>query len=100
MYGLIGKMRAKPGQREALVRVLLNGVSGMPGCLSYIVANDPTDADLIWITEAWESEMAHSSSLTMPSVRAAIVEGRPLIASMEAVAATHPVGGHGLGRAS
>ena len=96
MYGLIGKMRARPGQREALVRVLLNGVSGMPGCLSYIVANDPTDVDLIWITEAWESEMAHSASLAMPSVRAAIVEGRPLIAGMEAVAATAPVGGHGL----
>lgn len=100
MYGLIGKMRAKPGQREALVRVLLDGVSGMPGCLSYIVANDPTDADLIWITEAWESNAAHAASLSMPSVRAAIMEGRPLIAGMEAVGETVPVGGHGLSPAT
>lgn len=100
MYGLIGKMRARPGQRDALVRVLLNGVSDMPGCLSYIVANDPTDADLIWITEAWESDAAHAASLSLPSVRASINEGRPLIAGMEAVAETAPVGGHGLSQAS
>lgn len=45
MYGLIGKMKAVPGQRDALVSILLEGVSGMPGCLSYIVAHDPADPD-------------------------------------------------------
>ena len=34
MYGLIGKMRAQPGQRDALVAILLAGTSSMPGCLS------------------------------------------------------------------
>lgn len=32
MYGLIGKIKAEPGQRDALVSILLEGVSGMPGC--------------------------------------------------------------------
>ena len=100
MYGLIGNMRAKPGQREGLVRMLLDGVSGMPGCLSYIVANDPTDADLIGITEAWGSNAAHAASLSTLSVRAAITEGRHLIAGMESVAKTAPVGGHGLSQAT
>src|SRR5690606_4866432 len=31
MYGLIGKIRALPGQRDALVSILLGGVSEMPG---------------------------------------------------------------------
>jgi quinol monooxygenase YgiN len=96
MYGLIGKMTAKPGERDALIAVLVEGVAGMPGCLSYVVANDPADPDLIWITEAWESKDAHAASLTMPSVRAAIAKGRPLIAGMASVAETAPVGGHGL----
>ena len=99
MYGLIGKMTAQEGQRDALVKVLIEGVAGMPGCMSYVVANDPTDPDLIWITEAWESKEAHASSLSLPSVRAAIAKGRPLIAGMTAVAETMPVGGHGLTRA-
>ena len=96
MYGLIGKMRAKPGRRDALSRVLVEGVAGMPGCLSYVVANDPSDPDLLWITEAWESRDAHAASLALPSVRDAIAKGRPLIAEMSRVAETLPVGGHGL----
>ena len=30
----------------------------MPGCLSYVVARDPTDADAIWITEVWDARRA------------------------------------------
>ena len=41
MYGLIGKMRTQPGQRDALIAILLAGTGGMPGCLSYVVAKDP-----------------------------------------------------------
>ena len=96
MYGLIGKMTAQPGKRAALVAILVGGVAGMPGCLSYVVADDPTDPDLIWITEVWEGKDAHAASLAMPSVRAAITKGRPLIAGMERVAETAPVGGSGL----
>ncbi len=96
MYGLIGKMTAQPGQREALASILVAGVAGMPGCLSYVVANDPTASEVIWITEVWESKEAHAASLALPSVRDAITKGRPLIAGMERVAETEPVGGSGL----
>jgi len=34
MYGLIGKLIAQPGQREALSGILLNGVVSMPACLN------------------------------------------------------------------
>lgn len=96
MYGLIGKMTAQAGKRDALTAILVNGVAGMPGCVSYVIANDPTDADAIWITEVWESKEAHAASLGLPSVRDAIAKGRPLIAGMERVAETAPVGGTGL----
>lgn len=96
MYGLIGKMTAKPGERERLAAILVAGIAGMPGCLSYIVANDPADADLLWITEVWESKAAHLASLLLPSVKDAIAKGRPLIAGMVSVAETQPVGGQGL----
>jgi len=55
MYGLIGKIQTAAGQRDALIAVLLEGTSAMPGCLSYIVAKDPADADAIWVTETWEN---------------------------------------------
>lgn len=96
MYGLIGKMKCTPGQRDPLIAILLAGVSGMPGCLSYIVAIDPTDPDAIWITEAWESQDKHKASLSLPSVQAAIAQARPIIAGFGERFETQPVGGHGL----
>lgn len=96
MYGLIGKMVAVAGQREALIAILLEGVAEMPGCLSYIVARDPSDAETIWVTEVWDSEGSHKASLELPSVRAAIARGRPLIAGFGDAVVTEPVGGHGL----
>lgn len=96
MYGLIGRMRAVAGQRDALIAILLDGVSGMPGCLSYVVAQDPADADALWITEVWDSQASHKASLSLPSVQDAISRGRPLIAGFEQHIETVPVGGHGL----
>jgi quinol monooxygenase YgiN len=96
MYGLIGKMKCTPGQRDSLISILLEGVSGMPGCLSYVVAKDPADPDSLWVTEAWESQDKHKASLSLPSVQAAITKARPLIAGFGERFETQPVGGHGL----
>ncbi len=96
MYGLIGKMMAVPGKRDALLAILLEGSGEMPGCLSYVVATDPADADAVWVTEVWESEASHAASLSLPSVQQAIARGRPLIAGFETHVPTTPVGGHGL----
>jgi len=96
MYGLIGKMNAAAGQRDRLIAILLEGVSGLPGCQSYIIARDPDDETAIWITEVWDSQASHEASLKHPSVQEAIAKGRPLIAGMTRIATTTPVGGHGL----
>jgi quinol monooxygenase YgiN len=96
MYGLIGKMITVPGQRDALIALLLGGVSGMPGCLSYVVAKDRADANAIWITEVWESEQSHRAALSLPAVQGAIARGKPLIAGFGDRTVTEPAGGHGL----
>lgn len=96
MYGLIGKMKVVPGQRDALISILIEGVSGMPGCLSYIVAQDPTDPDAVWITEVWDSQESHQASLSLPSVQQAISRGKPLIAGFDERFETKPIGGQGL----
>lgn len=96
MHGLIGKIVAVPGQRDALAQILLEGIGAMPGCLSYIVAEDLSDANAIWVTEVWEDAAAHRASLSLPSVQAAIAKGRPLIADFAPGTLTRPVGGHGL----
>lgn len=98
MYGLIGRMIAVEGARDELAAILLEGVAGMPGCLSYVVATDPEDANALWVTEVWEDEASHKNSLSLPPVQDAIRRGRPLIASMDEGHVTTPLGGHGLSR--
>ncbi len=96
MYGLIGKMKTVPGQRDELIDILADGLKDMPGCLSYIVARDPEDPNGIWVTEAWDSKSSHEASLALPSVRDAISRGKPLIAGFGERFETEPVAGHGL----
>lgn len=96
MYGLIGKIIAKAGQRDTLIKILLEGSSDMPGCLSYIVSKDSEEEDAIWVTEVWDSKESHQASLSLPSVKEAISQGRPMIEGFGMQAEMEPAGGHGL----
>ena len=96
MYGLIGRMTVAAGQRDAVIDIMLSGVQGMPGCRSYIVAQDPSDPHGIWITEVWDNEASHKASLSLPDVQAAIARARPMITGFAERFITTPVGGVGL----
>ena len=96
MHGLIGKMMVVSGQRDTVVSLLLESTDAMPGCLSYVVALDPADADGIWITEVWDTQANHAASLKLPAVQRAIARARPLITGFANHVVTQPVGGYGL----
>ena len=96
MYGLIGKMLAAQGRRDEVIGILLAGTQAMPGCLSYIVAKDPVDANAIWVTEVWDGEASHKASLAIPAVKEAIAKARPMITGFGERFITSPVGGTGL----
>jgi quinol monooxygenase YgiN len=98
MYGLQGKLIAKPGQRDALIALLLEASRpvGMPGCRLYVVSEIQSEPDAISIVEVWDDKAAHDASLQMESVRSVIAKGRPLIAGMGESVELRPVGGQGL----
>ena len=93
LYGVIGQMKATPGQRDALIALLAAGSEAMPGNLAYLIAKDNGDADAIWITEIWTSAEAHKASLKLPQVQTAIAQARPIIAGFGTRAEVTPVGG-------
>ena len=95
MYGLIGKIITVPGKRDELISILIDGVTGMPGCLSYVVARDIIDQDAVWVTEVWTSQAKHQESLSLPSIQKAIALGKPMITSFGDRFETTPIGGHG-----
>jgi quinol monooxygenase YgiN len=96
MYGLIAKLTAIPGKRDALIAILEKGTRNMPGCFSYILAKDAVDENTLWVTEIWDSAASHDASLTLPFVKDTIAQAKPLIAGFEKVAVTNPVAGVGL----
>jgi len=98
MYGLQGKIVAKPGQRDALLALLLEASRGvpMPGCRLYVVSEVAAEPDAIAITEVWDDREAHQASLQLERVRALIAEARPLIGSMGAPVELRPLGGVGI----
>jgi quinol monooxygenase YgiN len=96
VYGLIGKIMAQPGQRDALITILLENAAEMPGCFSYIVSQDRSDSDAVWVTEIWDSSSNHKASLSLPSVQHAIARAKPLITRFAERFETIPIGGHGI----
>jgi len=90
-FGLISQIKSTPGDRKTLIDIIGAATRQMAGCRSYVLAEDLTDPDVIWVTELWESEAAHAESLKTPSVQAAIKKGRAYIAGMTPMAKTSPV---------
>ncbi|PWN02862.1 antibiotic biosynthesis monooxygenase [Nocardioides silvaticus] len=91
MFGLIGHITVQPGRRAELAAILLEGSDALPGCMSYVVAEDVADADGLWVTEVWTDQAAHRASLELPEVQASIARGRPLIVEFDQFHETRPL---------
>ena|SRR5579864_4429081 len=90
-FGLIVRLKAAPGMRDELIAALKDGAIDMPGCLSYVVANDASAKDVVWITEVWESASSHDASLSLTSVKSAMARAKGLISEFSRIAITSPV---------
>jgi quinol monooxygenase YgiN len=92
MYGLIVKLTSVPGRRdELIVRMGGDDSHSIPGCLSFIVAEDAVDENVLWITEVWESQASHEASLEAPPIKETLTDAYTLISGFEKVATTRPV---------
>ena len=100
MHGLIVKLTAVAGKRDEMTKVLKESSAGMRGCLSYVIAKDAADENMIWVTEVWDSQASHDASLSLPAVKNAIPQSKTLVAGFEKIAVTTPVGGIGIAAAN
>ena len=92
MYGLIVKLTAASGRRAELIEVLGGDDSHtVSGCRSFIVGEDSTDENVLWVTEAWDSEASHKASLNLPPSKAGLPPIETLVVRHEKIAVTKPV---------
>lgn len=96
MWGMIVKLTTVAGKRDEMIAVLKESAAEMSGCLSYVVAKDSADENVLWVKEVWDSKESHDASLALPAVQNAMSRGKALIANFERIAVTAPVWGVGL----
>ena len=96
MWGMIAKIATAPGKRDEMISILRGSAANMPGCLSYVVANDSAEENILWVTEVWDSQRSHDASLSLRLVQDAISRARPIIANFEKFATTIPVWSTGI----
>jgi quinol monooxygenase YgiN len=96
MYGLIVKLTAAPGKRSDVIALLKESAAEMPGCFSYVVAEDSSDVSVLWVTEVWDSMSSHDASLSLRAVRNVVPRVQSLLTGFDKIAVTNPVWGAGL----
>ena len=77
-FGTLGTL---PGKRDDLIAILTRPSNELSnaGCLLYEVGTNDDEPNTVFVAELWESAEAHSASLQLESVRAAITEAMPLL---------------------
>jgi hypothetical protein len=68
-----------------MIGILKASAAALPGCHSYVIAKDAADANIVWVTELWDSH--EPRRLGVPSCRT----GGSTEGEFEKVAVTEPV---------
>ncbi|HBI20699.1 MULTISPECIES: putative quinol monooxygenase [unclassified Brevundimonas] len=96
MYGLITRLTAHPGRRDELSLCLLDPSVRRPGCHSYVLAQDLTDADALWVTEVWMNQATHDAWSADTRENGALRPALAMVATFGDTIFTRPLGGVGL----
>ena len=93
------KLKAREGQREALVEHMLGVaqlLANVSGCELYVINTSAADTETVWVTEVWSSQVQLDASLTLDSVKASVEQVLPLLAGPPERIDIVPLGGKGL----
>jgi quinol monooxygenase YgiN len=97
--GLSGTMKARPGQRDALLEELLEAadlVADVPGCEVWIVNTIPERPGCHLGYRSLRSEADYAASVANDVVKTVIAHARPLIAGFGERFRLEPEAGKGL----
>lgn len=99
MYAMTGKLTSHHGKRDEIASILKEAaeiVGKIPECKLYIVCEDVSNENIVWVFEAWDSKQAHDDSLQNEQTRALITQARPLLAAAPDGVELSVIGGHGI----
>ncbi len=83
-FALVVNIRTKPENRAAFMEKLAANADAArtePGCLTFDVLVDPTDADSVMLYEVYESESAFAAHQGTAAFKVYLDEAVPMLAS-------------------
>lgn len=98
-YALLNRLVAKPGQRDQVVRNLIESGKRFDhdeACLLYLVTESADDPDDIWVVDLWTSEQEHAAALRDPELQPHVAETLPLLEGKPEQIEVRARGGKGL----
>ncbi|MEO3857729.1 antibiotic biosynthesis monooxygenase [Acrocarpospora sp. B8E8] len=93
-HGFHATMTAQPGKADEVVELLLNAPS-LPNedCVVFLVGRSAGNPDIVYVTEGWTSQEAHSRFFATEQAQALVAKLQPLLAGDSQYADEVPVGG-------
>jgi quinol monooxygenase YgiN len=93
-HGFHATMTAQPGKGDELIEYLLHAPS-LPNsdCVVFLVGRSASDPDVVFVTEGWISQEAHSRFFATERAQALVADLQPLLAGESAYIDEIPVGG-------
>ncbi|GAA0998813.1 hypothetical protein GCM10009555_098780 [Acrocarpospora macrocephala] len=93
-HGFHATMTAQPGKADEVVELLLNAPS-LPNedCVVFLVGRSAANPDIVYVTEGWTSQEAHSRFFATEPAQALVAKLQPLLAGDSQYTDEVPVGG-------
>jgi quinol monooxygenase YgiN len=93
-HGFHATMTARPGKGDELAEFLLNAPSlSNDDCVVFLVGRSAGDRDVVYVTEGWTSEEAHSKFFATQEAQTLVANLQPLLAGDSQYLDEVPVGG-------
>jgi quinol monooxygenase YgiN len=89
MYGLIVKLTMVPGKRDEMITLLKESAMQTRGCVSYVVAKDLINENVLWVTEVWDNTASTHMSPTLE--KALAPQANAMVSAFHTVATTEPI---------
>lgn len=95
-HGFHARMKAQPGQGDALVALLFEAPAfDHPDCKIFLVGRSKSDPDTVFVTEGWADEAAHARFTATDGAKSYIARFGPLVAE-STISDEIPLGGKAL----
>ena len=78
-FALVSRVTPKAGRESEYLRVILEPVGDVRGCLLFSVGEEADSPNVFWTIEVWQDEASYKAALNLPLFKRIIAAAMPLV---------------------